>query len=44
MSNDLENNKIISAILVAGIVAMLSGFIASKVVHSEAPEKAALEH
>lgn len=43
MSNDLENNKIISAILVAGIVAMLSGFIASKVVHSEAPEKAALD-
>lgn len=35
MSQDLENNKVFAAVLVAGIVAMLAGFIAKKVVHSE---------
>jgi len=34
-SSDLENNKIFAAILVAGIVAMLSGFIANKFVPDE---------
>lgn len=38
-SSDLENNKIFAAILVAGIVAMLSGFVASKVIHSEELEE-----
>lgn len=35
MSKDLENNKIFAAILIAGITAMLSGFIAHKLVHPE---------
>lgn len=43
MSNDLENNKIISAILVAGIVACLAGFVAKKVVHPEPLEKSVLD-
>lgn len=43
MSHNLENNKIISAILVAGIVACLAGFVAKKVVHIETPEKSVLE-
>lgn len=34
-SGNLENNKIFAAVLVAGIVAMLTGFISDKVVHSE---------
>jgi cytochrome c len=34
-SSDLEKNKVFAAVLVAGIVAMLSGFVAKKVVHSE---------
>lgn len=34
-SSDLENNKIFGAILVAGIVAMLAGFVAKKLVHSD---------
>jgi cytochrome c len=34
-SGNLENNKIFAAVLIAGIVAMLSGFIANKVIHSE---------
>jgi cytochrome c len=34
-SSDLEKNKIFAAILLAGIVAMLSGFIAKKLVHEE---------
>lgn len=34
-SSDLENNKIFAAILVAGIVAMLSGFIANKFIPDE---------
>ena len=34
-SGNLENNKIFAAVLIAGIVAMLSGFVANKVVHSE---------
>lgn len=33
MSNNLESNKIFAAILVAGITAMMSGFIAKKLVH-----------
>lgn len=36
--NNMEFNKFFAAILVAGIVASLSGFIASQLVHSEAPE------
>lgn len=39
MSQNLENNKIFAAILVAGIVAMLSGFIAKKVVSSDELEE-----
>jgi len=34
-STDLENNKIFAAILVAAIVAMLSGFVSSKIIHSD---------
>ena len=34
-STDLEKNKIFAAILVAGLVLMLSGFIANKMVHEE---------
>jgi len=37
-----EFNKIFAAILVAGITAMLSGFIANKVVHPEALEEDAI--
>lgn len=43
MSQNLEKNKIIAAVLVAGIVAMLSGFIAKQLVHPNMPEKAALD-
>lgn len=43
MSQDLENNKIIAAVLVAGIVAMFAGFVAKTLVHPTTPEKAALE-
>jgi cytochrome c len=35
----MEMNKIFAAILLAGIIAMLSGFIAKKVVHPEMPEQ-----
>jgi cytochrome c len=35
MSNDLEFNKIFAAILVAGVVAGLTGFVAKKIVHPE---------
>jgi len=38
----MENNKIFAAVLVAGIVAMLSGFIANKVVAPEYPEQNAV--
>lgn len=38
-SSDLENNKIFAAILVACIVAMLSGFIANKFIHEDGLEK-----
>jgi cytochrome c len=38
-SSDLEKNKIFAAILVAGIIAMLSGFIAKKFVHEDVPEE-----
>lgn len=34
-SSDLENNKIFAAVLIAAIVAMLSGFIANKLIHAE---------
>lgn len=43
MSQDLEKNKILAAILVAGIVAMLAGFVAKQLVHPHMPEKAALD-
>lgn len=43
MSQNLENNKLIAAVLVAGIVAMFAGFVAKIVVHSDAPKKAAIE-
>lgn len=33
MSKDLERNKILAALLVAGITAMFAGFIAKKLVH-----------
>ena len=38
-SSNLENNKIFAAVLIAGIVAMLAGFVAKKVVHSEELEE-----
>jgi cytochrome c len=43
MSQDLEKNKILAAILVAGIVAMLAGFVAKQLVHPNQPEKAAID-
>jgi len=43
MSQNLESNKIIAAVLVAGIVAMFAGWIAKEVVHPHMPEKAALD-
>lgn len=41
MSANLENNKLFASILLAGIIAMLSGFIAKQVVSSETPENEA---
>ena len=38
-STDLENNKIFAAILTAGIVAMLAGFIADMFIHDEELEE-----
>jgi cytochrome c len=35
----MEFNKIFASILMAGIIAMLAGFVAKKVVHVEKPEK-----
>lgn len=43
MSHNLENNKILAAILVAGIVAMLAGFVAKQLVHPHELEKSVLE-
>ena len=43
MSQNLEGNKIIAAVLVAGIVAMFAGWIAKEVVHPHMPEKVGLE-
>lgn len=43
MSNDLENNKILAAILVAGITAMMAGFVANKLVHPHELEKSVLD-
>ncbi len=40
-SSNLENNKIFAAVLVAGIVVMLSGFFADRIVHSENLEEEA---
>ena len=42
MSSNLENNKIFAAILVAGIVAMLSGFVAEILTEPHALEKDAV--
>ncbi len=35
--NNMEFNKLFAALLVAGIIASLAGFIASQLVHTEAP-------
>ncbi len=43
MSSNLESNKIFAAVLIAGIVAMLSGFVAHKLVHPHDLEKDAVE-
>ena len=43
MSQNLESNKIIAAVLVAGIVAMFAGFIANVLVSPEHPKEAAIE-
>lgn len=43
MSNNLENNKILAAILVAGITAMMAGFISKKLVHPHELESSVLE-
>lgn len=40
---NLEFNKIFAAVLVAGITAMLAGFIANKVFYTEVPEESAIE-
>jgi cytochrome c len=37
----MEFNKIFAAVLVAGIVAMLGGFVAKQVIHAPQPEKQA---
>lgn len=37
--NNMEFNKLFAAILVAGIIASLSGFIASQLLHTEPPEQ-----
>ena len=34
-SSDLENNKVFAAVLIAGIIAMLCGFIADLFIHEE---------
>jgi len=39
----MESNKVFAAILIAGILAMLSGFVAKKVIHVEAPEEDAFK-
>lgn len=39
---DLESNKIFAAILIAGIIAMMSGFIANIVIHPEKLEQDAI--
>lgn len=36
--NNMEFNKLFAALLVAGIIASLAGFIASQLVHTETPE------
>lgn len=43
MSQNLEGNKIVAAVLIAGIIAMFSGWIAKELFHVDMPEKAALE-
>lgn len=40
--NDLEFNKIFAAILIAGIVAMIAGFVADQFVHPKMPKKDAV--
>jgi len=40
---NLEFNKIFAAVLVAGITAMMAGFISNKIFHPEIPEQAAIE-
>lgn len=42
MSSNLENNKIFAAVLVAGIAAMLAGFVAEILVHPHELEKDAV--
>lgn len=37
--NNMEFNKLFAALLVAGIIASLSGFIASQLLHTETPEQ-----
>ncbi|HEY8963790.1 MAG TPA: cytochrome c family protein [Alphaproteobacteria bacterium] len=39
----MESNKLFAAILIAGILAMLSGFVAKKIIHVEAPEENAFK-
>ena len=40
--NNLEFNKIFASLLIAGIIAMLCGFIAKQIVHPETLEKNAV--
>ena len=40
--NNMEFNKIFAAVLLAGIIAMFSGFVANKLVHPEALEQDAV--
>lgn len=39
----MESNKFFAAVLIAGILAMLSGFVAKQVIHVEAPEENAFK-
>lgn len=43
MSHNLENNKIMASLLVAGIVAMLAGFVANVLVHPHMPSETILD-
>ena len=43
MKQNLEKNKIMASLLVAGIVAMLAGFVANLLVHPDIPSESVLD-